>query len=197
VTTPLIHPPGLDTLRSALAPYTVDGVRDLLGLVGRAAHERGDLAGVARVLPSGDRLADLVRLFLLGDELDERTVRAALHPLDLEVAAALFERSAGAVRARLEIRPYADADSAVPWFVVSDFGSDVRPGPLADDHVLGIGAASLTLAQAVVRRPAQRALDIGTGCGVQALHLAAHAGSVVATDISARALRMAATTAAL
>jgi methylase of polypeptide subunit release factors len=197
VTTPLLDLPGLDALRSALAPYTVDGVHDLLGLVGQAAHQRGDLAGVARLLPGDDRLADLARLFLLGDEVDERSVRAALHPLDLEAATALLERSAGVVRARLEIRPYADADSAVPWWVVSDFGSDVRPGPLADDHVLGIGAASLTLAQAVLRRPAQRALDIGTGCGVQALHLAEHSQSVVATDISARALRMAATTAAL
>jgi hypothetical protein len=40
-------------------------------------------------------------------------------------------------------------------------------------------------------------LDIGTGCGVQALHLGRHAGHVVATDISPRALRLAATTAAL
>src|SRR5690606_15820029 len=30
--------------------------------------------------------------------------------------------------------------------------------------------------------------DLGTGCGVQALHLTGHAGQVVATDISARAL---------
>jgi SAM-dependent methyltransferase len=80
---------------------------------------------------------------------------------------------------------------------VSDFGSDVRPGPLAADHVLGIGAASLTLVQATPRRRADRALDLGTGCGVQALHLARHAHDVVATDVSVRALRMAATTAAL
>jgi len=38
---------------------------------------------------------------------------------------------------------------------------------------------------------------VGTGCGIQALHLARHAETVVATDISERALRMAATTAAL
>jgi hypothetical protein len=40
-------------------------------------------------------------------------------------------------------------------------------------------------------------LDIGTGCGIQALHLGRHAHQVVATDVSERALRMAATTAAL
>lgn len=63
--------------------------------------------------------------------------------------------------------------------------------------MLGVGAAATTLAQATPRRPVRRALDVGTGCGVQALHLSRHAEAVVATDISDRALRMAATTAAL
>ncbi len=34
------------------------------------------------------------------------------------------------------------------------------------------------------------ALDLGTGCGVQALHLAGHADQVVATDVNERALRL-------
>jgi hypothetical protein len=63
--------------------------------------------------------------------------------------------------------------------------------------VLGIGSASLTLAQATPRQPVGRALDIGTGSGIQALHLGSHARHVVATDVSDRALRLAATTAAL
>jgi methylase of polypeptide subunit release factors len=41
------------------------------------------------------------------------------------------------------------------------------------------------------------ALDIGTGCGIQALLLSTHAASVTATDLSERALRFAATNAAL
>ena len=48
-----------------------------------------------------------------------------------------------------------------------------------------------------MRRPVGTALDLGTGCGVQALHLSTHARSVTATDLSERALRFAATTAAL
>jgi hypothetical protein len=197
VTTPLLDPSALESLRRGLDGFTVDGVHDLLGLIGQAAHERGDLAGVARILPDGERLTTLVRLFLLGAAVDEDEVRAALHPLDLQAAGALLDISMGAVRARLEVRPYGDSNSTDPWWVVSDFGSDVRAGPLADDHVLGIGAASLTLAQATPRPSVDRALDIGTGCGIQALHLAAHARSVVATDVSERALRLAATTAAL
>jgi SAM-dependent methyltransferase len=100
------------------------------------------------------------------------------------------------VRARVEVRPYG-VEGGPPWWAVSDFGSDVRAAPLREDHVLGIGAASLLLAQVTMRRPVARALDLGTGCGVQALHLATHATSVLATDVSRRALRFAATTAAL
>jgi methylase of polypeptide subunit release factors len=54
--------------------------------------------------------------------------------------------------------------------------------------VLGISSALDSLAQLTVRKPVERALDLGTGCGVQALHLATHAREVVATDVNERAL---------
>jgi hypothetical protein len=63
--------------------------------------------------------------------------------------------------------------------------------------VLGIGRAATTLAQATVREPVARALDVGTGSGVQALHLSRHCGSITATDLSGRALSFAAANAAL
>lgn len=191
---PLLPPADLERLGTALAGYTADGVDEALGLVGRAALGRVDLRGAERALTDTGPLATLVRLFVLGLVVPEAQARAALDPLPLDraVTAGLLDTSAGETRARLDIRPYADG-----WWVVSDFGSDVHPGPLPADHVLGVGAASLTLAQATPRDPVGRALDLGTGCGVQALHLGRHAGEVVATDVSARALRFAATTAAL
>ena len=205
---PLLLPADLDRLRQALTDYTVGTVHEALGLAGRAAHARGDLAGVARALRGADdRLRTLVELFLLGRDVDAGAARTAFGPLPLDTAvtAGIVEASAGSVRAALEIRPYAEGDPAPwetpatedPWWVVSDLGSDVRPGPLARDHVLGIGSASLTLAQAVPRSGVGRALDVGTGCGIQALHLARHSDRVTATDISPRALTLAATTAAL
>ena len=200
----LLGPTDVDRLREALVDYTVDGVDTLLGPIGRAAHSRGDLGGVARAIRGADdlRLATLVTLFLLGDEVDAGRARAALSPWSIEAARAtgVVETSAGAVRARLDLRPYAETTAGAgdaPWWVVSDFGADVRPGRLAADHVLGIGAAGLTLAQATPRDAVTTALDVGTGCGVQALHLSRHAAAVTATDVSPRALRMAATTAAL
>ena len=63
------------------------------------------------------------------------------------------------------------------------------------DFVLGVSSASSTLAQLTVRAPVARALDLGTGCGVQSLHLARHAGQVVATDLNPRALALAEMTA--
>ena len=75
--------------------------------------------------------------------------------------------------------------------MASDLGAHQRPGVLRKDHVLGIGQASLTLAQITERTPVARALDVGTGCGIQTFHLLAHADHVTATDISPRALAFA------
>jgi hypothetical protein len=63
--------------------------------------------------------------------------------------------------------------------------------------VLGVSSASTSLAQLTPRSPVDRALDLGTGCGVQSLHLAEHAGVVVATDVNRRALAMTRLSAAL
>ncbi len=61
--------------------------------------------------------------------------------------------------------------------------------------MLGVSTASATLAQLTIRRPAKRALDLGTGCGVQSLHLAQRVDTVVATDLNPRAIQLAGLTA--
>ena len=93
------------------------------------------------------------------------------------------------MRALFDLRPHA---AALPggdhdWWVTSDLGEAQTGRPLADDHVLGIGGATLTLLEMTVRDRVDSALDLGCGCGIQALYLATHAGRVVATDLSARA----------
>ena len=65
------------------------------------------------------------------------------------------------------------------------------------DHVAAVHGPSATLAHLTVRRPVARALDLGTGNGIQALLVAANADRVVATDINERALAFAAFNAAL
>lgn len=103
------------------------------------------------------------------------------------------------VRPLVDLRPYSahDARGPVDWWLASDLGELATSTRLAGDHVLGAGGASITLAQVTVRSPRARVLDLGTGCGIQALHATRHAQTVVATDISERALQFAAFNAAL
>lgn len=84
-------------------------------------------------------------------------------------------------------------------WVVADItpGLDNRREPMRPDYVLGVSGASSTLATMTVPTQVGRALDLGTGCGVQSLHLATHAESIVATDINPRALTLARLSAAL
>jgi len=192
VTTPLLSPAGVERLRAALAAagYTPTGIDARLGESAATALTRGDLHAVRHAASGDDPLATLIRLFVAGGDAPEKAAGAALDLTDA-YAAGLLERDGDRVRAGLDLRPYGD------WWVVSDLGSDVRPGPLRAHHVLGIGGASVTLAQSTVRPPVATALDLGTGCGVQALHLSEHAAAVTGTDLNPRALRLAATTAAL
>ncbi|MFD1213253.1 methyltransferase, partial [Arthrobacter sp. GCM10027362] len=104
-------------------------------------------------------------------------------------ALGLVEPAGGLLGAAGDLRPYASED--LQLWVASDLGARQRPGVLRHDHVLGIGQASLTLAQLTIRTPVERALDLGTGCGIQVFHLLGHARHVTATDISARALAFA------
>ncbi|WP_169812593.1 class I SAM-dependent methyltransferase [Nocardia acidivorans] len=70
------------------------------------------------------------------------------------------------------------------------------PGPIRADHVLCVSPSSRNLSVSIIHAPVATALDIGVG-GVQAMHLSTHADQVTGIDLSTRALRFAATTAAL
>ena len=175
----------------AKAGFTYDGVAALLGTTAHSALSRNETLPGLRATRDGSPLSTLTRLWLLQAPVPVSSVEAALPGLlDRLCAAGLLERSVGEVRARLDVRPYATEDRDL-W-VVSDLtpGLDGLPNRVARDHVLGISSAATSLAQLTVREPVGRALDLGTGCGVQALHLAAHAAEVVATDVNQRALRL-------
>lgn len=73
-------------------------------------------------------------------------------------------------------------------YLASDFGTLTQSEVLDGDFVLGLGGAGRTLIEITPREAVRTAADIGTGCGIQALALALHADTVIATDISERAL---------
>ncbi len=195
-TSTLLDPDGIARLREALtaAAYTTDGLAARIGAAGQAGVRRNDFRAALRATAGGDPLDTLIRLYVCGQTEPRAAVERALSPLPLAdaLAAGLVEPGDGGLRAGVDLQPYER------WWVLSDVSEVLRPGePLRADHVLGIGGASTTLALATIREPVGTALDLGTGCGVQALHLATHAATVTATDVSERALAFAATNAAL
>ncbi|MEJ7635541.1 methyltransferase [Aeromicrobium sp.] len=189
-----------DQLRAALtrADFTVDAVFALLGEDAHRALARNQTVPARRATRGGGALATLVRLFALQVGVDRHRADSALPGLvDPLIAADMLQASGSEVRALVDVRPY--GDEGHDWWIVCDPtpGLDERPTPMNPEHVLGISEASSSLAQLTVREPVGTALDLGTGCGVQALHLAQHAERVVATDVNPRALAMARLTAAL
>ena len=194
-------------LREALlaADFTYDGVAEVLGARGHLALSRNETTPGRQRTAGGTPLETLVRLFLLQTPVPLAHAEAALPGLvDRLAVAGLLEQSVSEVAARLDCRPYGtdgqgDEGGEGHLWVVSDLtpGLDGGPQRVGGDHVLGISPASTSLAQLTLREKVGSALDLGTGCGVQALHLAAHADRVVATDVNTRALGLAQFNAAL
>ncbi|HEY8752207.1 MAG TPA: methyltransferase [Arthrobacter sp.] len=157
-------------------------------------------------------LAAVVRLWLLAEPQLRDTLDAALPGIRADglvelgllepVPAAGQPASAQPVvgqsgqdllQAKADLRPYGwdsneDGSGGAELWVASDLAAHQQAGVLRHDHVLGIGQASTTLVQTTVRRHVAKALDLGTGCGIQSFHLLHHAEHVTATDISERAL---------
>jgi methylase of polypeptide subunit release factors len=180
----------VDRLREDLraAEYTVDRVEEVLGPLAGAALHRGRALLVDRVTAaSDDPVAVLIRAFVLGRAVPASALAEALPRTGPEGLVALGLATVEEhVHARCDLRPYGQDERT--WWVASDLTEAATGGPLPTDHVLGVGGASTTLASWTPRPQVRRALDLGTGCGVQALHLSTHAARVVATDLSARAV---------
>ena len=184
--------------------YTLDGVERLLGPAAFAALNRDQvipaLLATERAAGRDDdarRLAAVVRLWLLAEPQEKETLDAAFPDVGagglLELG--LVQPVPGTVllAAKADLRPYGwdandDGSGGAELWVASDLAAHQQEGVLRHDHVLGIGQASTTLVQTTVRRHARRALDLGTGCGIQTFHLLHHCEHVTATDISDRAL---------
>ncbi|WP_327150539.1 DUF7782 domain-containing protein [Nocardia sp. NBC_01329] len=186
-------------LRTALSRVGYDA-DTLLGALGEEAHSalgRGEPVPVRRAAREAGDLGALVRLLLLGDALDEQEAAAALAPVRIDdaVTAGLLTRTGSDIRAALDLRP-TDIGAGNRW-ILSDLDDSMQRRTLTEDHVLGVGHASLSLVRATPTAPVGSVLDLGTGCGIQAVHAASYARSVTATDVNPRALWLAEATAAL
>jgi SAM-dependent methyltransferase len=173
-------------LRRALAAagYDEPRIREALRLRGRfvGPGARKRELHLRRVGDAGS-FSTLVRLFLLDAPVARDAAADALAPLALDDAArlGLVRLDEDTVEPRVRIAPH---DGLL---IVSD-GGCWRDGAAESDVVLGLSDAAVTLARLTPRDPVERALDIGTGAGLQALLAARHAQRVVATDVNPRAL---------
>ena len=175
------------------ADYHVDAVIEAIGAEAHQALGRNStIPGVRALAGRDDPLATLTRLWPLQQPVPRPLLEHALPGLvGPLIESGILATQGREIRASIDIRPYA-SDGGDFW-VVSDLtpNLDTVVNPMRPDFVLGVSAASATLAQLTIRRPVGRALDLGTGCGVQSLHLAGHAEQVIATDINPRAIMLA------
>ncbi|MBA3490365.1 MAG: class I SAM-dependent methyltransferase, partial [Longispora sp.] len=69
------------------------------------------------------------------------------------------------------------------------FASDIPAPQPQPDEVMAISLSSALLHSVTIRRNVGSVYDLGTGCGVQALHARRYARRVVASDVNPRALK--------
>jgi len=186
----------------AAARFTVDALGARWGAEADAALERGNRLPAVRALAGDDSaLATLATLFILGMPVSAAAVAVALPRVTLNGVRelGLCDVRDDDVVALVDLRPYdfLDAQGAGSWWIASDLGELATGRALRTDHVLGVGGASLTLSGLLIPDPVDSVLDLGTGCGIQAMHASRWARRVIATDISRRALAFAELNAAL
>ena len=191
-------PPRAESRRKALelgrllrdAGYEPQRIQQRLATGDQLLARSPELPSYLRRLGDADELAVLLRLFLLGvpvlrtrfDELVGTQLRARL------LEAGLLVQDGEVVDGAARIVPHDEL------LIASDHAGGAEANA---DHVPGVHRPSVALAHLTVRGQGERALDLCTGNGIQAILLAAHAGSVVATDVNVRALAYAVFNAAL
>jgi SAM-dependent methyltransferase len=185
----VVDRPALRRLREALdrAEYTTEKVRAALKTDRHYSSLASEVLVFERRLAGHSPLETLIKLFLIGSTVDEADVDASLPDLSaggLE-RLGLIGRTDGRVRATLRIIPHGGV------MVSCDRNYHLDEQSHFADVAVGVSSSSSLLADMTVRREADRALDLGTGTGIQALLLAHHAKHVIAIDVNERALRYA------
>ncbi|HET9674901.1 MAG TPA: methyltransferase [Gaiellaceae bacterium] len=172
------------------AGYEPDRIQERLATGDQLLARSPELPSYLRRLGDADELAVLLRLFLLG-------VPVARARLDELVGPQLRERLAGAALLVADSELVHGAARLVPHDELLIASDHAGAAEAHADHVPGVHRPSVALAHLTVRGEGERALDLCTGNGIQAILLAAHAEHVVATDVNERALAYAAFNAAL
>src|SRR6266542_1033450 len=168
------------------AGFTGERVREALGAEGALVARASDRLVQMRKLAGQGPLGTFARLFVLDVPVTTAEAAEAVAPLPLERLSSLglVETHGDEVTALIRIVPHDDLLIASDRRLES--GAPTRP-----DYVAGVHAPSLTLSHLTVRRPVDTALDMGCGCGIQAILASRLSERVVATDFNHRAVDIA------
>lgn len=175
----------------AAAGYTEPALEKLLtiGKLRAAQIDRRKYPALIRRTSGGTPIEILVQTFLLGGTVERATLANAVGSLEPVVEAGLIPAVGDPVRANYRVLPLDPLLIALdaPWQLPQDRTLQVMPP----------SSSSFSLAQITIRRSVESVLDLGTGCGMQALMAASHARTVVATDRNPRAVALTALNAEL
>jgi hypothetical protein len=169
-------------LGEALRGFRRAALRRVYGPEALAAADRGDYRALLAQC-GDDPLEVLTRLFVVGVPVPAADAANALAPFTLDEAL-----DCGLLTGIDMVAAGWGAQFEGDRLLLSDQLPNTTGGRTRE-HVLGIGGASKLLLDLTLRTPVASALDLGTGCGVQALAL--HADRITATDLSERALAFA------
>jgi len=182
-------PPEAESARAALdlarllrdAGYASPRIQERLGTGDELLARSPELPSYLRRLGDADELAVLLRLLLLGVPVDRARVEGHLGGTLRECLenACFLVHDGDVVHGAARLVPHDEL------LIASDHAAAAERHA---DHVPGVHRPSVALAHLTVRRGGERALDLCTGNGIQAILLAAHAERVVATDVNQRAL---------
>ena len=163
------------------ADYSNQRLVQRLALDENLIFRRTEVPVLLRRLNHRDALDTLIRLFLLNVPLPAHELAAAVSSRAIEelTEEGILENKDDHLRSSLRITP------AGGLILAHDAAA---PDALGTDSVLGWTPSGRSLASITVRRQVERTLDVGTGCGVQALLAARHSEHVVAVDLNPRAL---------
>lgn len=180
------------TERFADCGFTPDGLAENYGAEILGCIARGEPAPVELATEAGRPIDHLVRAAILhlpadldsalGTKLTDRCAEAGLVSVTVTPSAANARQG----EFICDIRPH--TIGGVTRWVFSDPDPSMHIRELADDHVMGLGAASRLMLDVVPTTPVARVLDLGTGAGTLLLSQVGHARELWGTDISRRAV---------
>jgi methylase of polypeptide subunit release factors len=173
------------------AGYTSPGLEKVLDIPDVGVTPAVNLPLCKRRLPPQEPVSTFFRIFRMGMAVPLAEAARAFAPFPVEQVAAtgLIDMAGGQVTSLFDMQVYTDL------LLLSDrmMRRQEKSGPeFHADHVMGVSASGIISDVLTIRTPADTGLDLGTGNGLLALLAARHVRHVVATDVTTRALNVAA-----